>query len=193
MDELPAVIHAAIQSDDSITRESVRQWIAEARDVGTLALLYQLTNEAWDRIHPQLEAAETCLLIRRYLLRCIHDDPQDDDFALTRQQAAGELEVWFDHLASKEDTKVILQDVVAEVTDLFLNGDQGVRNAIETGFLEHILEQASLRSWFSHWSNDKRLNDTWQRALAWGEAHPNYMKGLREQLRRLQLHDERSS
>jgi len=189
MDELKATIRTALQSRSSIERGRVREWIREARDVETLALLYRLTEEAWDRIDPQLEDSETCVLIRGYLLRCILDDPHEN-IALPRQQAAGELEVWFVHLAGKKDTQEILQNVAAAVTELFLAGDEEVRGAIETGFLEHVLEQISLRPWFSHWADDDRLRDAWQRALAWADAHPDYMKSLREQLQALHPREE---
>jgi len=189
MDELKAAIRTALQSSDSINRDRVGDWIRAAPDVESLALLYRLTDEAWDRITPLLESEETCILIRRYLLQCILENP-DESIALPRQEAARELEVWFDHLSNKKNTQKILKDVVAAVTELFLKSEEQVRCAIETGFLEHVLEQTGLRPLFSHWAHDERLRETWQRALAWGEAHPDYMKGLREQLRALQSHDE---
>ncbi|HKW61596.1 MAG TPA: hypothetical protein VJN89_03540 [Candidatus Acidoferrum sp.] len=189
MDDLKAAIRTALHSNNSINRESVRNWIREASDVETLALLYRLTDDAWSRITPCLEGEETCGLIRRYLVRCILENP-DENIALPRQEAAGELEVWFDHLSAKKDTQKMLKDVVAAVTELFLNGDDEIRSAIETGFLEHVLEQDSLRPWFSHWAEDERLSKTWQRALAWGQAHPDYLKGLRKQLRTLRSHGE---
>jgi len=34
------------------------------------------------------------------------------------------------------------------------------------------------------------LQEAWRQALAWGEAHPNFTKGLREQLRAAQLDQE---
>jgi hypothetical protein len=185
MSELKAEIQTALQSHTSIARERVRGWIRDARDVETLALLYRLTDEGWDQIVPELETDETCALIQQYLLRCIREDTQDGA-ALPRQEAAGELEVWFDHLASKEDKQTILQRVTAAVTDLYLSGDEQVRRAIETGFLEHVLEQVKLRVWFSPWANDERLRDAWHHGLAWGQAHPDYMKHLCEQLRALQ-------
>jgi hypothetical protein len=89
-----------------------------------------------------------------------------------------------------EDDRNILQGVAAAVTELFLNADDDVRRAIETGFLEHVLEQAALRPLFSHWAYDDRLRDARRHALAWGEAHPNFMKGLRAGLRAAQSDEE---
>jgi hypothetical protein len=189
MDEFKGAIQAALQSNDPIEREQVRTWICEAHDVETLAYLYQLTDKGWHRIEPCLEKHETCQLICRYLLMCIREDPRAG-VPLTRYGAAGELEGWIDHLSNMQDTEIILQEVAAAVTDLFLSSDDSVRGAIETGFLEHVLEQNKLRPLFAHWSGDERLKDTWQRALDWGEAHPEQMKGFRERLRALRSQEE---
>jgi hypothetical protein len=189
MDELEASIHVALGSGDPIPRELVREWIQRADRVEADAMLYKLTDEAWNRIEPPLEGQETCTLIERYLLRCIRENPQGGG-ALSRYEAAGAREAWFDHLSSTEDGPNRLQTVVAAVTDLFLRGDDQVRLAIETGFLEHVLEQPTLRPLFSHWAHDDRLQDAWQACLAWGEAHPNFVKNFRAGTREPQPDDE---
>jgi hypothetical protein len=182
MDNLKHSILCAVNSDGSISRQHVRGWIHRSADVEADALLYQLTRDAWNRIEPRLETAETCALIERYLLACIRENPQGG-VALTRYEAASELEAWFDHVAHlEEDMRDILQSAVNTVTTLFLTGDHETRNAIETGFLEHVLEQAGMRSLFSHWASDERLADAWRHALAWGRAHPNFTKNLRIQI-----------
>jgi hypothetical protein len=181
---IKTAIQTALESQDLISRERVREWISRAPDVETLALLYQLTNEAWNRIVPELQRDETCALIRDYLLRCILEN-SEDDVALSRYEAAGELELWFDYLSDQPSTEDILKGVAEAITKLFLRSNDGVQRAIETGFLEHILEQERLRHYFSHWAENERLCETWQCALAWAEAHPNYMKNLRRQLREL--------
>ena len=182
MDELNRSILNALESDGPIPRQRVRGWIHQAATVQADALLYKLTREAWSRIEPCLEKAEACTLIERYLLGCIRENPQGG-VALTRYEAAGELEAWFDRLADMDDTRDVLQSAVGAVTTLFLAGDDEVRGAIETGFLEHVLEQAQMRPLFSHWAHDERLQEAWRLALAWGQAHPNFTKSLRAELR----------
>lgn len=189
MNEFHQSIRRALESESRISRKRVRHWIQRADSAEADALLYKLTGEAWNRIEPPLEPAETCALIQRYLLRCVRENPEGG-FALNRYDAAGQLESWFDHLADMEDSHEILHGVAAAVTDLFLRSDESVRQAIETGFLEHVLEQRRLRPFFSDWAHDERLGDAWRRALAWGEAHPDLMKGLRERLREAQSEDE---
>lgn len=69
--------------------------------------------------------------------------------------------------------------MAGQVTELYLASGEDVRAAIETGFLEHVLEQERLRQYFSHWGADERLREPWENALAWGEAHPDFTKRLR--------------
>jgi len=71
------------------------------------------------------------------------------------------------------------------VTELFLTSGDEIRNALETGFLEHALESQGLRPYFEHWSEDPRLKDTWDRALEWGIAHPDFSWNNLQELRRL--------
>ena len=170
-----------MESAGAIPRPDVRRWIREADTVEVDSLLYRLTRDAWNRIEPRLTSGETCALIQRYYLRCIREDPEPG-VALSRYEAAGELERWFDDLAAREDTHEVLHGLVASVTELFLSSDDNVRRAIETGFLEHVLEQRALRHFFSHWAYDERLQDAWRHALAWGDAHPNFAKSLRASL-----------
>jgi hypothetical protein len=130
-----------------------------------------------------------CTFIRRYLLRCILEDPKGGR-AFSRHEGAGILEEWFDNLAEMEGTGDILLGVVTAVTDLFLSGDDQVRRAIETGFLEHVFDQRKLRHLFSDWAYDERLQDAWQHALAWGDTHPNFMKSLRATIRAAEPEEE---
>lgn len=118
-----------------------------------------------------------------YLLRCIRDDPQDDEGA-TRFEAAYELEVCFDDISKRSDADAMLTELADAVTQLYLASDEPVRNAIETGFLEHLFEQRDHRRFFAHWESDVRLHEAWQLCTEWGEAHLGFTKGLRERLSR---------
>ena len=177
-----AQISAALASTDPIARDDVRRWSRDAQDVEAMGLLYRLTSEAWGRIEPQLDLDETCTLIREYLLRCIEEDREGDE-VLHRYEAAAVLESWFDHLIDLDGTDAVLQQTAGAVTDLYLRGDTRIREAIQEGFLEHVFEQVRLRGLFDHWARDPRLQPAWEAALAWGEAHPGFVKGLRERQR----------
>jgi hypothetical protein len=192
MSELRANVQSALDSNNRIEREQVRKWIRDAADLPTVALLYRLSAEAWNRIQPILERDETCELICRYYLQCISENPPEG-VALRRYEAAGDLEGWLDHLSTLDDSQQNLRDVAAAVTKLYLDSDDDVRIAIETGFLEHVLEQTKFRPLFSHWADDERLRDSWKHALEWGEAHPNYMKRMRDEIRGVQRRSRKGS
>ena len=179
MGDLKASILAALSSDVPIRRAEVREWVTPAQDLEMLALLYRLTDEAWNRIEPHLEAHETCGIIRCYLLRCIQEDPRHD-WAFTRFEAAMQLEAWFDYLADKpEDRTAILRESAAAVTDAYVCGDAEMRRTIEQAFLEHVLEQTRMRPFFEHWAANDQLREAWTSAIEWADAHPNFMRDLR--------------
>lgn len=185
MSECDSEINAALSSEGPIPREKVLSWVAASADsdLSTLSKLYRLTNEGYYRIQPDLGMEPTCALIQRYLLGCIREGLTDNQEIQERYDAAESLHVWFRQLLGMEGTSFVMSGAARAVTDLYLESGQDVRDAIETGFLEHALETAALRPYFQHWASDPRLQSAWDRALEWGKAHPDYMAKL---FRRLQ-------
>jgi hypothetical protein len=179
-----AEINAALLDDAPIPRDKVLRWIDAAADLSTLAKLYRLTDEGYYRIQPDLGRDASCALIQRYLLQCVREGVAESDEIQGRYEAAQLLHVWFCHLLEIKDTSAVLTVAASGVTELFLTSREDVRNAIETGFLEHVLETAALRPYFEHWSREPNLKEVWDRALEWGKAHPDYTWGLLQRLRR---------
>jgi hypothetical protein len=179
-------IESALTSDDSISRESVISWIDATADsdLATLSKLYRLTGEGYYRIRPELGGGPTCALIQRYLLGCIRDGVTDNEEIQERYEAAESLHVWFRHLLEMDGTTSVLAGAANALTNLYLESGETVRDSIETGFLEHALETAALRPYFEPWAADPRLQPAWNRALEWGEAHPDYMTKLFQRLDR---------
>ncbi len=186
MTDFQSEIDAALATDSPIRRDKVVSWIDSASDLDTLAKLYRLTGQSYYRIRPDLGIKETCGLIQRYLLQCIRQNVTDREEVEGRWEAARTLHAWFCQLAEQEDTGEVLRNAANAVTELFLAGGNDVRAAIEQAFLEHALEMAALRPYFEHWSGDARLRETWERALQWGKAHPEFTWGLLKQLRETQ-------
>jgi hypothetical protein len=185
MSNIISEIKVALIGDQPIPRDKVLRWIEAANDLSALSALYKLTGEGYYRIQPELGSESTCGLILRYLLQCIREDVPDDPDIEGRYEAAQTLHVWFRQLVEKNDMSAVLSSAARAVTELFLNSKEDVRDAIETGFLEHALETAALRPYFEHWSSDSRLQPAWGRALEWGKAHPDYTWGLFQQLRNI--------
>lgn len=176
----------ALSGSGPIPREQVVAWITATSDsdLATLSKLYRLTGEGYYRIQPELGREPTCTLIQRYLLGCIRDGVADNDKIQGRYEAAQTLHVWFRHLGGMDGTSGVLTTAANGVMNLYLEGGEDIRVAIETGFLEHALETAALRAYFEHWASDSRLQPAWSRALEWGEAHPDYTAGLFQELHR---------
>jgi hypothetical protein len=163
-------LDAALHSDKPIARDDVVRWIAVADDISTLSKLYRLTGERYYGIKPELGRDETCCLIRRYLLECIRLNVTGRDDIQDRWQAAQTLHVWFCHLMEQDGASSILTQAAQAITDLFLGGDNDIRNAIEAGFLEHALEQPryALTS-----STGPRMTDSAPHgAVLWSGARP---------------------
>lgn len=192
MSDLNSEIIAALSTDGPIAKETVLKWIDSTADsdLSTLSKLYRLTGEGYYRIQPELGPEATCGLILRYFLGCIRfgavtageNEAESDEEIETRFEATQSLHVWFRHLLGIEGASQLLTRAASQITTCFLESDDDVKDAIETGFLEHALETAALRPYFQNWANDPRLNQTWERALAWGEAHPDYMDAMYKRL-----------
>jgi hypothetical protein len=78
-------------------------------------------------------------------LQCICENVTDDDEIEGRWKAAQSLHIWFCHLVQRDGSSEILQGAAKAVTDVFPAGNENIRNAIETGFLDHALETEALR------------------------------------------------
>jgi hypothetical protein len=177
-------LDTALESKEPINRATVVAWIDDASDLQTLAKLYRLTGEGYYRIQPELGKEAGCALIVRYLLGCIaenvviEENIEDDTEILERYEAAMMLHGWFRQIVGMNDSVQVLNAAAKSVTDMYLRSSQDVRVAIETGFLEHVLETAALRPYFEYWSRDERLKPAWDRAIKWADAHPDYMAKL---------------
>jgi hypothetical protein len=174
-------IDSALASEEQIPKDLVLSWIERASKLSTLSKLYRLTDEGYYRIQPELGADLTCALIQRYLIQCIRENVEDDDDIESRFDAAMSLHTWLRRLL-KMNNDEILKRATHSITELYLTSDEAIRDAIETGFLEHALETAGLRPYFEYWSRDERLRDAWKRALEWGLAHPDYMEKMFQRL-----------
>lgn len=130
-----------------------------------------------DRIWPQPDSGWLYDQMCSYLLECIsrglveHDDA-DDASVHFPFEAAHELVVWFNWYRRSGDVDSdMVRRVVDRIEALFRDGDAGVRNCLETGFLEHVLEAPDNREYFAQWAHDPLLKDSYTEALRWGLAH----------------------
>ena len=170
VNELTLEVLQALRSNSLISRSDVGRWMADS-DLETRALVYELTDKGWSRISPEPSMAEQCSFMSAYLLECIEVNESDQEYVHSGFEAAWELAAWLKHLAAMEDTEKVITGVVRDLEKLYRLSDAKSRNRIETGAVEHILEDSRLRKFFSHWKDDPELRSAYELCLEWGKAH----------------------
>jgi hypothetical protein len=130
-----------------------------------------------DKIRPQPDTDWLYDQMSSYLLECISRgsvEHRDGEVASIHSpfEAAHELVVWFNwYLRAGDVNPNMIRPLVDRIEAVFRDGDNGVRNCIETGFLEHVLETPNNRQYFTYWAHDPLLEDSYTEALRWGLAH----------------------
>ncbi len=160
-----------LQSDGPIARDDVRRWIASG-DLLTWAAVFTLTEEAWPRIQPEIPMDEQVDFMRRYLLRCIDENPTPGEHLHGGYEAAWELAGCMKHwrrLGGR--TAATVRGIAVELEKLYRRADSATQNRILCGVLEHAFEDPALRPYFANWDRDGELRDAYKLALEWGAAH----------------------
>jgi hypothetical protein len=167
--DLSPEVESALSGTGTIPRAIYERWIRG--DLRTRARVYALTASQWSRIHPEPAEAEHCRFMADYLLECLLQNPEGDDFLHRGFEAASEMAAWLKHLAKIPDGNVVLTDVASRLAVAYTAADSTTRNRIETGTLEHALESPAVRRFFDSWATDPILRDAYEHALVWGVAH----------------------
>ncbi|PYQ29637.1 MAG: hypothetical protein DMF56_11785 [Acidobacteria bacterium] len=150
-----------LDSDDAVTREDVRRWI-DSGDLLTWGAVYELT-----RSHPELLGDDSIDFSRRYLLRCIEENPPGGDYLHGGYEAAWELAACLKKWRSNK----VLRGIATDLDKLYRSGDHAMRNRILCGVLEHAFEDAAVRPFFASWERDEGLREAYRLAMEWGAAH----------------------
>lgn len=158
-----------LESEDSVSLDTVREWIATA-DLQLWGAAYFLMER--ERIAPAMPESEAIDFTRRYLIRCIDENPRPGDHLHGGYQAAwalaAKLKAW--RVASSR-TGATLRGISIELEKMYRRGDAALRNRILCGVLEHAFEEAALRPYFAGWERDLELREAYRLAAEWGEAH----------------------
>lgn len=163
-------IEKYLHSDEFISKSEVINAM-ESGDIEVLGAAYILTDKAWSRIKPELTMEEQCNFMKKYLLHCIAINTDSTDYVYSGFEAAWELANWIKHLQSIRGTKIIIEDVVKELTSIYKQANEETKNRIETGAIEHIFEDYRIIYYFKNWKSDPELKDAYLRCLEWGNAH----------------------
>ena len=158
-------------SEERIARDDVRRWI-DSGDLLTWSAVHALLRDAGARIDPAISAGEQADFMRRYLLRCIEENPSPGEYLHGGYQAAWELAArlkeWRGHGGKPAKA---LRGIALDLDKIYRRGDDATRNRVLCGVLEHALEDAALRPYFADWDRDPELREAYKLALEWGAAH----------------------
>jgi hypothetical protein len=162
-------------ADSVRDRVARREWITRAEidalaatdDLDAWSAVHDALSQTHCRVHPVPDPMERWSFIRKYLLRCIQQNPPSNHVH-SGYEAAWELAGWIKSWAlglpgSRQALEVAEHDLAAA----WKTGDDGVRDRLVNGTLEHALEKACVRPFFAHWENDPSLNEAWQPAMSW--------------------------
>lgn len=160
-----------LSSDEPIARDDVRRWI-DGGDLLTWSIVYTLTGKAWSRIQPEIPLEEQLDFMRRYLLRCIDENPTPGEYLHGGYEAAWELAACMKHwrsLGGRAATAV--RGIAVELEKMYRRAEPAVKNRILCGVLEHLFEDPALRPYFASWDRTDELRDAYRLAMEWGSTH----------------------
>jgi hypothetical protein len=166
-----AEVLSALSSDTPVARDDVQRWI-DSGDLLTWSGVYQLTDKGSNRIEPEMTADEQTDFMRRYLLRCIEENPTPGDHLHGGFEAAwelaGTLKQWH-KMGGRAASK--LRGVALDLEKIYRRGDPATQNRVLCGVMEHAFEDPALRRYFVDWERDPELREAYKLAVEWGAAH----------------------
>jgi hypothetical protein len=166
-----AQVLGAMGTGETVQRDDVRRWI-DSGDLLTWSALFTLLDAAPKRVNPELPAQEQIDLARRYLLRCIEENPMPGEHLHGGFEAAWELagvmRQWR-HAGGR--AAAAMRRTAGDLEKIYRRGDAAVKSRIACGVLEHAFEDPSIREVFAPWERDDELREAYKLATEWGAAH----------------------
>lgn len=156
-----------LSGDEPVSHEDIRKWI-DSGDLLTWSAVYALLEVPSTQFPPD-EAAD---FVRRYLIRCIEENPSPGDYIHGGYEAAWELAAALKEWRRRGGRVAgSIRSIAVELEKLYRRGDPPTRNRVLCGVLEHAFEDAALRPYFANWDRDAELREAYNLAMDWGAAH----------------------
>ncbi|MFL6246759.1 MAG: hypothetical protein ACJ74H_12085 [Thermoanaerobaculia bacterium] len=162
---------SALSSGGIVARDDVRRWI-DSGDLLAWSVVYALAASAWKRIQPEPTAEEHLEFMRRYLLRCIEENPPSGDHLHGGYEAAWDLAATLKHWRKSGGKMAsMIRPVARDLEKIYRRGEPATQNRILCGVMEHAFEDPAIRPYFVDWERDPDLRDAYKLAVEWGSAH----------------------
>lgn len=166
-----AEVLAALESDRAVAAGDVRRWI-DSGDVLTWSAVYTLLSSHADRIEPQLSIDDRLEFARRYLLRCLEQNPTPGEHLHGGYEAAWELAAVLRQWRRDGGRAAgAIRGVALDLERLYRRADAALQTRILCGVMEHAFEDRALRRYFAQWERDRELREVYKLAAEWGAAH----------------------
>lgn len=150
-----------LKDDLPVAAGDLQRWI-DSGDLLTWSAVFALLERP-STSFPPADAAD---FMRRYLLRCIEENPPSGDYLHGGYEASWELAALLRKWGGRS-----VRGIAVDLERLYRRGDPATKNRILCGVLEHAFEDPALRKSFASWERDEELRDAYRLALEWGEAH----------------------
>jgi hypothetical protein len=167
---MPAYAEAlsALSSGGTVARDDVRRWI-DSGDLLTWSVVYALDPE---HIQPEMSREEHAEFTRRYLLRCIEENPSPGEHLHGGYEAAWELAAVLKQWRRRGGRiAATIRGVALDLEKIYRRGEPATQNRVLCGVMEHAFEDPALRPYFVDWERDADLRDAYKLAVEWGSTH----------------------
>lgn len=142
----------------------------QTNDLLKIGILWEIVSSHWNRVNPKPDSVKCCRSIARYLLLCIERNPESQDFVCSNYEAARDLVSLMRHCEQGGlEHQSLMSDVIEDLRQLYLRSDNPTRLCIETGFLEHFLENRAFLKWMKCWENDAATATAIADSLRWSD------------------------
>jgi hypothetical protein len=184
----PRAVHVHSREDDSAEIKAILKAFGDARqatevakadvlswmnstDIQVQGAISQILLDHPERtraIRPPLDREDYELFLRSYLARCIREDP-DGEWPHPRYVAGHAVVAWMlGHWRRGELEPRDVEVWKSWIRDLYLMGDEKVRDAVVNGILEHLFEERAMRKLFADWREHPELRVAYELACEWG-------------------------
>ncbi|HEY0143394.1 MAG TPA: hypothetical protein VGF48_21050 [Thermoanaerobaculia bacterium] len=172
MTELYAEVVRHFEGEGPIAAEDVRRWI-DSGDLLVWSAVYELIGIAYERIDPSFDSEQAIEFTRRYLLRCIEENPSPGELLHGGYEAAWELATLLKEWRTRGGKPAdAIRGVAIDLEKVYRRGDTAAKTRVLCGVLEHAFEDAALRRHFSNWERgDAELREAFKLAMEWGLSH----------------------
>jgi hypothetical protein len=154
-----------------IPRSKVLEWM-RSPDIQVRGALYSMVSEAGRASHikPSLQFEDYYGFVLDYLEQCIEEN-RDEDWVDSRYLAGHELVAWIvDFWKNPSIPRERHAEIKRRLAALYQRGDDGVRDGVINGVLEHLFENRGIAKYYQSWENDPVLAKAYKDALLWSDA-----------------------